>query len=248
MSEINISEVTDGTVAGSGYFDELMRAVTVHLDTQWVLNRLKGSDYATVYLGLTQSVLQQSLAFALGKQQADKQAELIAAQAAEVVAGGVRTDTQLADSLLTTAEQRLEIQEKVDLLQTQDSELLLNGTKDRLIKDEQVIELQEKVDLLQSQDLDVTAKTGIATAQSTQDLLNKQEQVTASITDTDNKTDSVTADVTLKGIQGNVATEQSTKDLLVKAEQIDTAIAQQGLINNQAATEIKQALDVTKLP
>ena len=73
---------TDGkyTVTGTGVFDDLMEAVNTHLEAQFNLGRLKGTDYATVYLGAIQSSLQNSVQFVLGKQQADKQADLLEAQ------------------------------------------------------------------------------------------------------------------------------------------------------------------------
>ena len=58
--------VTNNVVTGSGSFDDLMEAVNIHLDAQFNLGRITGSDYATVYLGAMQSALQQSVAFTLG--------------------------------------------------------------------------------------------------------------------------------------------------------------------------------------
>jgi hypothetical protein len=49
-------------------------------------------------------------------------------------------------------EQRAKLQEEIDLLQTQNSELNLNGIKDRLLKDSQIEKVAEEVDLLQTQD------------------------------------------------------------------------------------------------
>ena len=88
MATINTSDLTqasgvttstDGkyTVTGTGVFDDLMETVNAHLAAQFSLGRLTGADYATVYLGAVQSSMQQSVAFILGKQQADKQADLI---------------------------------------------------------------------------------------------------------------------------------------------------------------------------
>lgn len=80
MAEILIGDVTSGTLPGLGVFDELMTANQVRLDKQYDQNRLRGPDYAKVYLGSMEAIMAQSIQFLLGRQQADKQAELLDAQ------------------------------------------------------------------------------------------------------------------------------------------------------------------------
>jgi len=110
MATINTSDLTqasgvttstDGkyTVTGTGVFDDLMEAVNAHLSAQFSLGRLTGTDYATVYLGAIQSSLQNSVQFVLGKQQADKQADLIASQ--------IITETQSKDADLAIKRQQI---------------------------------------------------------------------------------------------------------------------------------------------
>ncbi len=74
----NVSTVSDGngikSVLGEGIFDNLMETVTKHIDAQFENGRIKGADYATVYLGSLQTVLTQSVQYAIGGLQAiDKQ-------------------------------------------------------------------------------------------------------------------------------------------------------------------------------
>ena len=69
--------VTNNVVTGSGAFDDLMEAVNIHLDAQFNLGRITGSDYATVYLGAMQSALQQSVAFVLGLEKTNAEVTLI---------------------------------------------------------------------------------------------------------------------------------------------------------------------------
>ena len=80
MAAILITDVVSDSIDGSGIFDVLMTAVELRLKEQYDSGRIQGSDYASVYLGGMQSVLQQSIAFVLGKQTADKQADSIIAQ------------------------------------------------------------------------------------------------------------------------------------------------------------------------
>jgi hypothetical protein len=76
MADIPASDITSGYVDGDGVFDLLMTAVGSHLKQEYEEGRIKGSDYANVYLGSMQSVLQQAILFLLQRQKADKEAEL----------------------------------------------------------------------------------------------------------------------------------------------------------------------------
>ena len=69
--------VTNNVVTGSGAFDDLMEAVNIHLDAQFNLGRITGSDYATVYLGAMQAALQNSVAFTLGLEKTNAEVTLI---------------------------------------------------------------------------------------------------------------------------------------------------------------------------
>ena len=77
MSEILIAEVTEGTIPGQGSFDVLMHTVSLHLQAEFKASRITSSNYSEVYLGAIGHVLQQSVAFTLGRQQAAKSADLI---------------------------------------------------------------------------------------------------------------------------------------------------------------------------
>lgn len=64
---MTVGDLTSGVVDGSGVFDELMKAVTAHLEQQFSKNRITGADYAKVYLGSIQTTMQQALAFLTSK-------------------------------------------------------------------------------------------------------------------------------------------------------------------------------------
>lgn len=77
---ITTAQLTEASLTGAGVFDVLMRAATAHLDDQFSKNRIKGPEYATVYLGIIDQVMQQALTFLLERDKADLQAQLIQAQ------------------------------------------------------------------------------------------------------------------------------------------------------------------------
>ena len=54
-------------VTGTGVFDDLMETVVKHLEAQFQLGRITGTDYATVYLGALQSAIQQAVSYTMEK-------------------------------------------------------------------------------------------------------------------------------------------------------------------------------------
>lgn len=119
MTTITIPELTEIKLDGNGVFDSLMRAVRLHLDAEYTADRIRGPEYAQVYLGSVQAVLAASLQFILQKQEADKKAELLTHQ---IINAGLEGDVLRAtkckldaeyDLLLTT---NLKTQQELALL------------------------------------------------------------------------------------------------------------------------------------
>jgi hypothetical protein len=73
MADIQLDSITNA--AGTGVFDKLMEAVNTQIESQYLNNRITGSDYANVYLGGMQAVLQQSMQFVLQEQLTEAQIE-----------------------------------------------------------------------------------------------------------------------------------------------------------------------------
>jgi hypothetical protein len=69
---------TNNVITGTGVFDDLMESVTAHLEAQFQLGRITGTDFATVYLGAIQSALQASVSYALGQEKTNAEVELLA--------------------------------------------------------------------------------------------------------------------------------------------------------------------------
>lgn len=85
MTAITTSELTTKALNGTGVFDEIMSTLQLRLDEQWSENRIKGTEYAKVYLESLNSAMQQSIAFLLGKDIAAANADLIIAQKDKVL-------------------------------------------------------------------------------------------------------------------------------------------------------------------
>ena len=177
--------ITNGNIVnnewvGTGVFDGLMHAVNKNIEVQYNNGRIAGQDYANIYLGGLQAVLQQSIMFVLQKDTND-------AQAAEILSSTLRANTQLQDQLLTNAKQRTlldteeqakqyevdnilpanlaQIQKQTDVAERGMVENELTGIKQRLSIDKD-IDVKERSTIVQE-------------IQSTQDLLVKTQQITS---------------------------------------------------------------------
>ena len=149
MSKISITDITTGTLDGTGYFDELMNAIELHIEDQYVKGRIKGSDYANVYLGSIQYALQQAFQFGLSKLQTEEQ----------VRASQVQTD-------LAEKQNAVDIALKLKQIEKLDEDIESLNLNDLL-----------KQEMHDDQLLTTLSDRTIKEAQSDQDLINKQQQV-----------------------------------------------------------------------
>ena len=102
MAEILIDEVVGDLVEGidaTGAFDVIMSAIELRLQTQYDKGRIRGEDYATVYLGAMQSALTQSIQFVLNRQQADKVAAKSEAEIALLTQKNYTEQAQTQDTV-----------------------------------------------------------------------------------------------------------------------------------------------------
>jgi hypothetical protein len=216
MSDITIDQVTTTDPTEDGVFDVLMRSVDSHLDKQYVAGRIKGADYATVYLGALQAVLQQSIMFVLSEQKVEKEIELATAQIALV-------DQQKLSEVQNT---RL-VDANADKVEYEVLNIL---PKQALLLDQQKIQLEEQIDLLQSQDLEVIASTIRQDNQSAKELEVKDQQIASMI-----------ADDLIKDRQVIVAETQSVKDLEVKTQQIASMVSDDLIKDRQVVVSETQS-------
>lgn len=92
---ITLADLTTTTLNGTGVFDVLMRANKAHLDEEFTKGRIKGPEYATVYLGSLQAVLAASLQFLLQRDKVNQEVKLLEQNTANaVIEGTVLTATE----------------------------------------------------------------------------------------------------------------------------------------------------------
>lgn len=165
MTAVNVTELTSGTLEGEGIFDALMKANKAHLDSEFKQSRIKGPEYATVYLGALQATMQASLTFLSQRQVLNLQAQLLEEQITQAQQQTLQIAAQTAfviqqklnaqDELLTTSAQRVQIGAQTDLVVQQKANLvdeLITAGKQRLQLDQQTINLV-------TQELQIIAQT-----------------------------------------------------------------------------------------
>lgn len=150
QTEINFSDLTKGKVVaegtdlqwkGTGVFDKLMEAVNKNIKIQYDEGKIKGTDYANVYLGSLQTVLQQSIEFILREKLVEAQIEgvkmdnIVKEFEIEVK---IPKELELLDKQVELAAKELELKTaQTALLAIQQREMELNGVKERAAKDAQ---------------------------------------------------------------------------------------------------------------
>ena len=164
MADITFDSITNATTVtdGTGHFDVLMKSISLHIEDQYTKGRLKGTDYANVYLGAMQSAMQLAEQFAL-------QEQLTEAQIDDAKAATKLKEGQLALER-DKAEAELEKHWGYTVTRDSDDDSLILGTSTGLGK------IDEEVDLLQSQDLEVIAQTSRSNSLAASDIAIKYQQ------------------------------------------------------------------------
>lgn len=128
ITPITLNDLTRATLDGTGVFDVLMRANKAHLESEFLKNRIKGPEYATVYLGSMEAVLNASVQFLLQKDKNALEAELLEQQVLVAKAEVLKANAQvlqieaqtrnLAAELLVLQAQKCKLDAEFDLLKS----------------------------------------------------------------------------------------------------------------------------------
>lgn len=80
MATLEVSNITTGTIDGTGTFDVLMKAVSLHLQREYSANRITGDVYAKAYIEIMNNTLAQATQYIVAAFQASANEDLIKAQ------------------------------------------------------------------------------------------------------------------------------------------------------------------------
>jgi len=159
MTAVTTATLTEANIDGTGVFDVLMRATKAHLESEFQKNRIKGTEYAEVYLGALTQVMQTALQFVLTQQKVDLEAQLLQKQIA-------KADAEL-----------LQVQKQTALLEQQ----RLNAITENTVLVAQECKLRAEYDLTMAS----ITRTNEEVALLTQKTATERAQVTAMGVDAD---------------------------------------------------------------
>lgn len=150
---ITLEDLTQAKVDGTGAFDTLMRAMVGHLELEFNKGRLRGADYANVYLNSLTPVLQNSVVFLLQKDEAAGKAALVEAQVRLTEVQILLAEAELAREILN----KELIAAQVD--KTKAETVNLGQQLNNLMAEECV--LKSQFDINKSQNLQVVSQTSL---------------------------------------------------------------------------------------
>lgn len=217
---ITLPDLTQAKVDGTGAFDTLMRSMVGHLELEFNKGRLRGADYANVYLNALTPVLQNAVVFLLQKDEAANKAALVDAQ--------VRlTEVQI---LLAEAELERELIQK-ELVQAQVDKLKA-----------ETINVQQQLNNLKSEDILLNkqaAKLDADTDISVQQLVNlKSEDIVLTKQALKLDADTINTQQQLNNLLAEECVLKSQFD--INKSQNLQVISQTSLVNQKVATEKAQ--------
>lgn len=238
MAEITLTDLTTGTLEGAGVFDALMRAAKVHLDDQFQDDRIRGPEYATVYLGQLESVMQNALQFLMGREKVSLEAKLLEVQVTlaevEVLKANVQLEILAEQKLTAIAERRLmeanatKVEAEITLIPKQAQ--LLDAQV--LVAQADIVKSQAEGELIQANVTRVTAETLNVPKQGA--LLDSQKAVADQ--------QAINAEVEKRLLEGRVCESQATFDYTM--QNVNKAAAETTLLAQKTATEKAQILNL----
>ena len=178
MTTLTTADLTSASVIGNGVFDVLMRSVKAHLDDEFKRGAIKGTDYATVYLGSLNLAMQTGLSFLLQRQKTGLEADILAQQLLLAQKQVEKATIELA--MLTASQAKIpaeiaQIEAQTLLINQQRTNAIaeaLNIPKQGAVVDAQALLVAQQRTNLISEELGIVAKTSLTTEQLQTEVLN----------------------------------------------------------------------------
>ena len=177
LTPITLPQLTEATTNGSGVFDVLMKATKAHLEQEFTQGRIKGAEYATVYLGSLEAVMQNALQFLLQKDKTILEGELLNKQIAlaEVELAKANAELLIIQQGLPKIQAEIaNLQAQTALTQQQKENIAaeaLNIPKQGILLDAQAAVQNQQSRNLASEKLGIEARTLLTTQQTANAVL-----------------------------------------------------------------------------
>ena len=229
-TKVDITDLTHASVEGNGVFDVLMRAVNAHLQKEWSANRLKGTEYSTVYLGALESTMNASLQFLLARDKTNAELDILKQQLvnlkvdeANAIKQGLQLTAQTAQTTQQTANLLLEAE---------------NITKQGALLTNQAAQIAAQTSLTTKQELQVVAETLNVPKQGTLIDAQKDVQVQQKL-----NLEAQKLNIPKEGALVDAQRALTDQKLLTEQDALLTATAQRSVLTAQAtgfANDAKQ--------
>ena len=141
MAEILFQDFSNGAIIdtdpanpvweGTGVFDQLMMAISGNVQVQYDAGRIKGQDYATVYMNSMQTAISEAMKFVLNKKVVEKQVE---AQDVQIA----MSEVQLAENSEKWALQKQVLENQLAMSDVDVAYKEQNVLRDLEIRDKQI--------------------------------------------------------------------------------------------------------------
>lgn len=248
MATITTEDITTGVLQnGTGVFDKLIHTEQLRLDQQWKQNRITGSDYTKVYLGSLETIMQQSIIFLLGRQEADKKAEAIDKDIektdAELLLIAQQVETEKCRTTLT-CNQAAKVLKDIELV---DEEILQTAEQTKLIT-AQTAKTYKETELLDEQILLAQAEVALKEKQleiAEQELYLMRAKAWVEIARVSDDVSITQPPATITGLMGNEIEKMGAEADLMRqryiSEQAQTTDTTSGLLGKQQTVLVKQA-------
>lgn len=181
------ADLTQANIEGTGVFDVLMRANKAHLEAEYGKNRIKGAEYATVYLGSLESVLRASVEFLLNRDKQSLESQLMEQKVllAQIEVNKANVELAILNKQLEKMPQELAyLQAQTALITQQTANAVADGLNIPIqgqVLTAQKCKLEAEFDLILLEKLKTTAETALLT----QKVVTEQAQTTALGVDAD---------------------------------------------------------------
>ena len=228
-TKVDINDLTHASVEGNGVFDVLMRAVNAHLQKEWSANRLKGTEYSTVYLGALESTMNASLQFLLARDKTNAELDILKQQLVNLKVEEANATKQ--GVVLTNQAAQIAAQTSLT-------------TKQELQVVAETLNVPKQGQLIDANRLNTEAQTIIANTQSAQDLLNKQAQVVSMGKDNEVK-DRQALQIAAQTAQINAETLNIPKQGLLIDAQKETQLQQKLNLADELLTAAQQRTNLS---
>ncbi len=129
VPDISVSDLTSVSLDGTGVFDLLFKTMTLHMDAQFQGDKLRGAEYAKVYLGSLSSVLNESVNFLLNKDKVSLELELLNEQKAKLL-----KETELLDVQIQQIRNNIDVENANLELRKKESEAQVKLTESQNLK------------------------------------------------------------------------------------------------------------------